>query len=461
MDLRSVLASVRALWWVVALLTLLGTVSGGAVSALITPLYTSHMQFFVSIAGAASTTDVFQGSQFAQQRVASYAELLAGRELAGRVVDRLDLTGSAETVQAAVEAEPLPDTVLIEVLVTDRSPEGARDLAAALATEFVDLVQELERSGGDEESSVRVALSDAPEVPEEPSEPDWIRNMGIGMGAGLLAGVALTVARRALDRSVKDPDEAAELGGAPVIGTIMRDGHLDRFHVVDRSQANRATEDYRQLRANLQFLSVDEPPKVIMVSSGLPSEGKTTTAINLALTLADAGKQVIIVEADLRKPKVTRYLGMVAGVGLTNILAGSATLADVAQSFGDKGVRVVAAGPLPPNPGELLASSQMSSLLDKLRNDNDFVLVDAPPLLPVADAIGLAPFVDGVLLSVRYGVTHKEQLGLAAQALERVGAKRLGVILNMVPSTADLASAYAYGHGYSAEVPTRRGRRRR
>jgi receptor protein-tyrosine kinase len=162
---------------------------------------------------------------------------------------------------------------------------------------------------------------------------------------------------------------------------------------------------------------------------------------------------VTIVEADLRKPKVTRYLGMVGGVGLTNILAGTADLDEVIQRYGSEELSVIAAGPTPPNPGELLASSHMFALLDKLRAENDFVLVDAPPLLPVADSTGLAVFMDGVLLSVRYGSTRKEQLQQAAATLERVGAKTLGVILNIVPPKAELATAYGYGYAYGYDQP--------
>jgi receptor protein-tyrosine kinase len=188
-----------------------------------------------------------------------------------------------------------------------------------------------------------------------------------------------------------------------------------------------------------------------MVSSAVPSEGKTTVVVNLALALVDAGRKVTIIEADLRKPKVSRYLGMVGGVGLTNVLAGTAEVDEVIQTYGPDGLSVIAAGPTPPNPGELLASSHMFTLVDKLRGQNDFVLVDAPPLLPVADSSGLAVMMDGVLLSVRYGSTTKDQLRQAAATLDRVGAKTLGVILNIVPPNAELASAYGYGYSYDAD----------
>jgi receptor protein-tyrosine kinase len=243
---------------------------------------------------------------------------------------------------------------------------------------------------------------------------------------------------------------AGELAGAPVIGTVLRDQSLEKAHLADRTVANRSVEDYRQLRNNLQFLDVDNPPKVIMISSALPSEGKTTTIVNLALALADADRKVTLVEADLRKPKVTNYLGLVGGTGLTNILSGTADLEDVTQKYGSGDLQVIAAGPMPPNPGELLASSHMAELLEKLRAENDFVLIDAPPLLPVADSSGLAVHTDGVLLSVRYGATRREQVQQAAATLSRVGARLLGVILNIVPPKAEGVAAYGYGYSYDA-----------
>jgi receptor protein-tyrosine kinase len=237
-----------------------------------------------------------------------------------------------------------------------------------------------------------------------------------------------------------------------VIGVVLRDPALESKHVLDRTKMTAVAEDYRHLRANLQFIDVDQPPKVIMVSSAIPSEGKTTVVINLAVALAETGRKVTVVEADLRRPRITRYLGMVGGVGLTNVLAGTADLTDVTQYYGEHGLAVIAAGPTPPNPGELMASASMAEVLDKLRASNDFVLVDAPPLLPVADATGLAVVVDGVLLSVRYGATRSDQLEQAAAIVQRVGAKMLGVILNFVPPKAEIATALGHGYGYEAEI---------
>ena len=446
MDFREVLTALRLRWWLPVGGLILGALAGLGMSLLATPMYTSRTQLFVSTTQTGSATDVYQGSQFSQQRVSSYAQLIAGEELAGRVIDSLGLRTSPEDLQERIRATVVPNSVLLDVSVSDPSPERARDVAGAVGTEFTRMISELERPDGASASPVKVSVVNRASLPDRPSEPRTLRNVALGGLAGLLLGAGLAVARARLDRSVRDADQAAELAKAPVIGTVLQDDALAKAHVIERNLTNRTSEDYRRLRTNLQFLSVDEPPKVIMISSALPAEGKTTLAINLGISLAEAGRRVTVVEADLRRPRVTRYLGMVAGVGLTNVLAGSADLDDVLQTFDH--VTVMGAGPAPPNPGELLASGQMSAVLDKLRGANDFVIIDAPPLLPVADSTGLAPLVDGVLLSVRYGSTRTDQLEQAVATLERVHARTLGVVLNIVPRMAEIAAAYGYGYGY-------------
>jgi receptor protein-tyrosine kinase len=430
------------------------------VDAMRTPMYTANTQLFVSTTDSNSTAAVYQGGQFSQQRVESYAQLITGDELAKRVIDRLDLELTPGQLAARTTATAIPETVLIQVTASDPSAVQARDIAAALGREFTTFVEQLESSAGEAVSPVKVTVTDQPETPSSPSSPSTARDVVLGLLVGLLVGAGVAILRARLDRSVKAPEEIVGLTGVPVMGTVLRDEELEKGHTVDRSRNSRTAEDYRQLRTNLQFINVDEPPKVIMVSSAVPAEGKTTVVVNLGLAIADAGHRVTIVEADLRKPKVTQYLGMVGGAGLTNILAGTADVDEVIQFYGAGELRVIASGPTPPNPGELLASSHMAELLGKLRGSNDYVLVDAPPLLPVADSSGLAVHTDGVLLSVRYGSTSKDHLQQAATTLHRVGAKALGVILNIVPPRADVATAYGYGYSYEPDAPRQAGKRR-
>lgn len=460
MDLDQAVRALRQAWWLVALCAIVGGAIGLGVSSLMPDRYTSATQLFVSTTASGSATDVLQGSQFSQQRVTSYAQLITGQELELRVAERLQLNGDSDGLLKGVTASPVPNTVLLDITVSDESPTRAQSIARAIGEEFPQFVEELETTDETQVSPVRVTVTQRAGLPTAPSSPRPLKDSGIGAVAGLVVGAGLALLRARLDRSVKGTEEAGLLANAPVIGTVLRDGELERRQLVVRTAGGRAAEDYRQLRNNLQFLHVDNPPKVIMVSSAVPSEGKTTTVVNLALALADADRDVTIVEADLRRPKVSRYLGLVGGVGLTNLLAGAAEIDDVVQPYGEGRLRVIAAGPIPPNPGELLASSQMAELLAKLREAHDYVLIDAPPLLPVADSSGLAVHADGVLLSVRYGSTTRDQLQQAAATVERVGARTLGVILNIVPPKAEMAAAYGYGYSYEAESPRKGGKRR-
>jgi receptor protein-tyrosine kinase len=343
----------------------------------------------------------------------------------------------------------LPDTVILEVTVTDDDSRRASDIAASVGSEFIDMIRDIERPLGASVSPVHVTVVDEPEAAATPTSPKPARDVGIAALLGLVGGAAFALLRPVLDRTVTDQDEASSLAGVPVIGTVLKDEAVAKKHVVVGNVANRTAEDFRQLRTNLQFLSVDHPPRVIMVCSAVPSEGKTTTVINLARALAEAGRKVTVVEADLRRPMISRYLGLIPGSGLNNILAGSAEPIEVEQTGEEGSFRVIPAGPPPPNPGELLSSQHMRALLEELREQNEFVLIDAPPLLPVADSSGLAVMVDGVLLTVRYGKTTKDQLRQAATTLDRVGARMLGLVLNLVPAKAGVASAYGYGYSYT------------
>ncbi|WP_082556808.1 polysaccharide biosynthesis tyrosine autokinase [Modestobacter sp. Leaf380] len=454
MDLRDVLRAVRSRWWLPLLgAMLLGGVglAGGLLRA---PEYTSHTQFFVSTTESANASDVFQGSQFSQQRVSSYARLLTGEELAGRVVDRLGLDSTPRELTEQVTAEAVVDTVLIDVDVTDRDPELAQRVAATLGSEFIALVQELETPGADGVSPVRVTVTDAADLPDEPSSPaPWVYVAGCLL-AGLLLGCAAAVLRQQLDRSVRDPGSAAELAGAPLVGIVLRDNSLQTRPTLAADDQGSTAEGFRQLRTNLQFLDVDRPPQVIMISSAVAGEGKSVVAVNLALTLTTAGRRVALVEADLRRPRAARYLGVPGEVGLTDVLAGQAGLVDVLQPLEGGSLSLIAAGPMPPNPSDLLASSHMTDVLNALRADHDYVVIDAPPLLPVADASGLAVAVDGVVLVVRHGATHKEQVRQARETVDRVGGRVLGVVLNVVPpkAAASVARGYGPGSAYAADA---------
>jgi non-specific protein-tyrosine kinase len=217
-------------------------------------------------------------------------------------------------------------------------------------------------------------------------------------------------------------------------------------YIVDADLTDQDVGQARQLRTNLQFVDVDHPPRAVVVTSAVPGEGKSTTAANMAITFAQAGSRVLLIEGDLRRPKVAEYLGVEGAVGLTNVLVGQVGIDDVLQPWGRSGLWVLPSGSVPPNPSELLASQNMTELLRDLETRFDLILIDAPPLLPVTDGAVAAARADGALLVVRYGHTTRAQVQLAVESLEAVDAHLLGCVFNMAPAKG--GSAYSYGYGY-------------
>jgi len=442
-EIQSYLRILRARWKSIVVVTVLAVLGGLGASLLTTPIYAASTQLFVSTSGAADAGAAYTGGLYSQQRVASYSELLKGTQLAQKVVDQLGLPVTATQLAAEVSVQTQLNTVLLNVTVSDPSPQRAQNVANALSEQFTRLVTQLETPQGGTTANATVTVTQAAGLPNTPVTPKTLQNLALAALVGLALGVGLALLRDRLDSTVKERGDIAEASGAAVIGAVPYDSERPGHPLITFGQGHSTSaEAYRQIRTNLQFLDVDNPPRVIVVTSAIPGEGKTVTALNLAFVLAEAGKRVVLVEADLRRPRVTRYLKLLENVGLTNVLAGSADLDDVLQATVSPGVTVLGSGPHPPNPSELLGSSHTKALLQRLRQRFEYVIIDAPPLLPVTDAAVLSTVADGALLVTRHGHTKLEQLARATDNLRSVDAKILGAVLNMVPAKA--ASEYEY-----------------
>jgi capsular exopolysaccharide synthesis family protein len=232
-----------------------------------------------------------------------------------------------------------------------------------------------------------------------------------------------------------------------VLGTVPYDhGARKRPLIAPDSLFGARAEAYRKVRTNLRFLDVDTPHKVLMITSSIPEEGKSSTVCNLAISFAQTANRVVVVEADLRRPRAVGYLGLPGGVGLTNVLVGKADIQEAVQIWGDGLFHVLTSGPVAPNPSELLGSRRMADLLDYLRDSYDVVLVDAPPVLPFADAVATGPACDGAILIVRYGKTRADHLRRTTETLTTVNIPVLGSVLNMAPG--GRSPEYGYGYRY-------------
>ncbi len=376
----------------------------------------------------------------------SYAELLKGETLAQRTVDKLGLDLSARELREKVDASAKADTVLLDVNVLDASPVRARDIANTLSDEFVAMVRELETPEGATRPDVRVVVEQRASLPSSPVVPQTTRNILMGIGLGILLGIAIAVAREMLDNTVKTRETLEEITGAGVVGSVPTDKDRRRQAAISFDNDNSAiAEAFRKIRTNLQFLAVDNPPRVIVVTSSMPHEGKSTTAINTALALAEAEYNVVLVDGDMRRPTLAKYLDLVGTVGFSTVLSGRASLGDALQKTRFPGLTVLTSGTIPPNPSELLGSQSARKLLVELRNQFDYVIVDSTPLLAVTDAAIMAAGADGVLIMARFGQTKRDQLAHAVGSLESVGAPLLGAVFTMMPTR---GSTYSYNYTY-------------
>lgn len=439
-------------WKLIAAVTVLAGLGSAALTARMTPRYGSSVTFYVS--AQTNQTDpamAYSGALLSQQAVQSYADLLTGPRLASSVISYLRLPMTPAKLAAEISARPIPQTVLLTATVTDTSPQRAQMLATAVGIRFVRLVSVLERPPGQKHPTVRVTVVAPATLSSIPVSPNRVRNVGLALALGLLVGIAFAAARRSLDTSIKSTDQLAALtAGGPVLGTVPFDSAARKQPLVaDDDPLGRRLEAYRKVRTNLQFIDIDVPHKALLFTSCLVEEGKSSTVCNLAITAARFGTRVIVVEADLRRPRATGYLGLPNGVGVTDVLVGRVELGEAIQTWGADLFDVLASGPTPPNPSDLLGSQRMSQLIEQLRGSYDLVLVDAPPVLPFADAVATAPACDGAILIVRYGKARVAQLQQAREALVAVGSPILGSVLNMTPAR----QHPEYGYGYRRYRP--------
>lgn len=437
--------------WLLILVTALATVGVASLLTLTaTPQYASTARLFISTSGSGDETQVNQGGQFSLQRVKSYSDLLTGQEIARRVIDKLGLEETPKDLADQISSSSKMDTVILTVRVTDADPKRATLLTQTVTDVFVAFITELETPPGQDQATTKATVVDPASEPTAPVSPRPVRNIALGLVLGLLLGIGLAALREALDSTIKSAHQLETLVPAPILGSISFDTAAASNPLITSAGAYAPrAEAFRVLRTNLQFIDPDIERKVFVVTSSLPGEGKTTTAINLALALAEGGERVVLVEGDLRRPMVSEYLRLESAVGLTTVLIGKLPLEDAVQATANEGLAVLTSGSTPPNPAELLKSGAMASLIASLRASYDIVLIDAPPLLPVTDGALLAAQSDGALLVVRHGTTTTDQVSLAVDRLEAVGAAPVGVIFNRTPAKG--GDGYGYGYGYAPD----------
>ncbi len=454
---------VGRLWRVAIVGVLVGGAAGYALSHLATAEYEAHADVLVIPSPGTRAGDAIDG-----RLLQSYAVLAGSRRIAATVHDRTASDQSVGQVERSLVGEVLPGSTVVRVTATHPDPSVAAKLSSAAAESFVDLLissgtavdPEAATPDPDEpRPSLVASIIETSPTPSSPASPDRRAWALWGALAGVLLSVVLSLTRQVTDRRVRSAEDLAEITGLPQIGAFGYDRTVARQPLVADLDAHHPRfEAARIMRTNLQFLDVDRDSSVLTITSCLPGEGKTTVATSVAVALARSGQSVVLVEGDLRRPRLAELFDLPGSTGLTTTLVGRVDLDDAIQETAVPGLDLLTSGTRPPNPSELLQTQAMSELLNTLSRRYDVVLIDAPPLLPVTDAALLAEASDGALLVVRHGRTMQEQVRIAMDRLDGVGATLYGTVMTMVPARG--AARYGYGYGYGPDGRDQ-GRRRR
>jgi succinoglycan biosynthesis transport protein ExoP len=298
-----------------------------------------------------------------------------------------------------------------------------------------------------EAQSTSTVILKEPAIPQSiPVQPQPLRSTALAVAVGLVLAAGIIFMVEFFNDTIRDPEEITRRWGIPILGVILRYKAKEEVLITFKQPRSPISEAFRSLRTNLQYASVNLPISTLLVTSPSPEDGKTTIVANLAVVLAQSNQNVIVLDADLRKPRLHKMFKLHNRVGLTDLFIRSTDQMDGAvQSTEIPNLHAITSGNIPPNPSELLSSSKMAEILKQLKGQYNIVLVDTPPSLVVTDAIALAPYIDGVLLVINPGITKRGAVKFIVEQLKQVGANVLGIILNDVKTD---HARYTYYRGY-------------
>jgi non-specific protein-tyrosine kinase len=521
-DIRRYMALVWHWAWLLVLAMGLAAGVAFVVSDQMAPVYQASTTMLIQQPTTPSATD-YTALQASERLARTYAQMITKDPILQAVIDSLGLPVSISQLAAKVDVVLVRDTQLIDVLVEDTDPDRAAQIANALVAEFaaqnqalqseryqaskanlekqlaaldvqieqvIGSLAQLETQPDSAEKSRQEALLaqyrqtyssllegyenirlveaqstssvvalEMARSPNTPIRPRVMQNTLLAVVVGLMLGLGVVFLVDALDDRLRTPEQITSALGLPVLGIIAHIEAENELPVTLTHPRSPVAEAYRSLRTNIQFASVDMPVHSLLVTSPEPSDGKSTTAINLAVVMAQCEHPVVLVDADMRRPSLHKVMRISNRRGISDLFIQPQVYLDGSlKPTNEPNLSVLTSGNLPPNPSELLGSEKMSQVIRHLRETVDTVILDTPPVLAVTDAVVLSPRVDGVLIVVRPGITHMTMLRQTVAQLQRVGARILGVALNDVNLK---RSRYYYGYkgyyaNYAYELPTMR-----
>ena len=442
----------RKRWYIVLAATLLCGIGAFAASTTVTPIYHSTASLYFSLQTASSGSDINQGSAYTQAQMLSFARLATSAIVVDPAAKELDGDLSATQLRRSMNVTIPQNTVILDIRVGLSDPERAALVANTVADSLIAAVDEVAPEDSDGAATV-TARSIEPATPAIfQSSPNKQQDAMLGAIIGFLLSSFAVVLASALDTRVRTEATLKSITELPVLGSIEQTpSSSDPRPVAIRQPNGSAAESFRHVRSGLRFASASHETRSLAITSSRPAEGKTWTAGNLALVLAETGKRVLLVDADLRKPKVADAFGIVGAVGLTTVLIDAIPLLSAVQQWPRSTLEILPSGAVPPNPAELLASERMKELIQELTDEYDLVVIDTAPVQVVADATVIAQQVDSVLIVADSTRVRRAQLANTIETLERSGAHISGVVLNRVkPRSRD---DYYYVQDEAEETP--------
>ena len=447
MEAARLLAILRRWWWLLLLGIALGGGASYAVSRAMTPIYRATTTLLVNqtqTPGVIAYNDILTSERL----TTTYRELVTKRPVLDEVIDRVGKPKDVGTLRDMLSVSVIRDTQLLRLSAESEDPAQAAVLANTTAEAFIDQnkVTDLSQPGS-------VSVVELATVPTSPVKPQVVVNVVLGLIAGLVVAAGLVLLLEYLDDAVKSEQDVERVTGLSTLGMVAHFGRRKSRHPVSGyGSRSPAAEAYRAIRTSVQFATMDRPGQVLLVTSPNAGDGKSTTAANLAVTMASAGKRVVLVDGDLRKPSLHQIFNLENRMGLTSALLSGNGARTCIQSSGFDNLSVLTSGPLPPNPSELLSSPRMRDLVETLRREADAVVMDSPPALVVTDATLLAALADGTILVAEAGRTRSAALRQAVDGLSRATDRLSGVVLNKTGRR----GAPGYHHYYHADDAARK-----
>lgn len=391
-----------------------------------TPQYDATAKILVAQAQAPlnnqSSSESYQAVLLSQQLAKTFSEIMVSRTLAERVIARLELPLLPDDLMKKVKAQPIRDTQLIILKVTDVNPKRAKDIANTYAEEFIAFIPTTAPGA----SQMKVSTVESAVVPLKPVTPKPLLNTILAFMLGLSMSIGFAFVLEKLDVTVKESDMLEQLLGTTSLGLVPK----SQQPLLLGDNNAEASESMRRIRTNLQYLNFDQSIRSFAVASPETGDGKTTVASNLAIVFAQAGQNVLLVDCDLRRPSISKVFHLPDARGLSNVLIGAADADSVVLASGVDGLSIITSGPIPPNPADLLHSERMDHLLAKFEGQYDIVILDCPPVLAISDTVILASKADAVLMVSSFGKSKKADMLAARNALAKVGARVLGFVIN-------------------------------